>query len=127
LDLHCLTSGPSSALPAAHAPVRHVPDSHSASSSQVAPAPLSPCFFGVLDVHPGRPGGQSLGFAHCAGGAFPGRCGGSPESSDLMGTLCGALRVPLVASTSPFASMAWMKYFRSPVVLPTSRHAISAP
>jgi hypothetical protein len=60
----------------------------------------------LFDVQPGKPGGQSALSAHFVGGRAPGNCGAGPLMAFLITTLWGVLRVPLIATTSPAASVA---------------------
>src|SRR5579859_4639859 len=90
-------------------PVSHVPalqaspSPHSRSFSQLAPHPLA----AFLLLQPGNPGGQSALSLHFTGAGRPGRCAASPEISFWIETRFGALRVPLVPTTSPSESVAW--------------------
>ncbi len=69
----------------------HVVLLHSLSSSQDSPSPLREESSAALAVppflHPGKSGGQSPFSAHCDGGDWPGRCGGSLTASFLTLTL----------------------------------------
>src|SRR5262245_1634487 len=103
------TSSSSSSLffsPISHCPfLQASPSVHWLSFWQASPQPRPPVVF-FFFFSQGRPGGQSPGSRHLAGGALPGRLGASPSIWFLMATLLGALRVPLFATMSPDASVA---------------------